>query len=330
LGNYNCTAYRPERKKKELPPLRKHEPRSAIGADPLSPRIGAQIRGIRLSGDLPDETVAGIEAALGRHKVIFFRDQGHLDDAEQERFTVRFGDLTPHPTTPPREGSVAIFELDSSEGRGRADRWHTDVTFVDAYPRLSILRAVTVPPFGGDTVWANTVAAYEHLPQTLKSFAENLWAIHSNLYDYAAQRPQATLAATKHYEEVFASKEYETEHPLVRVLALTGERSLVLGSFFRRFAGFSQSDSNHLFEIFQDHITKLENTVRWRWQAGDVAIWDNTATQHCAINDYGDQKRIVRRTTVKGDVPVSADGRPSIMRIKGARPVPQSMQVAAE
>ena len=99
------------------------------------------------------------------------------------------------------------------------------------------------------------------------------------------------MAAAKYYDEFFISTVYETEHPLVRVLP-GGERSLVLGYFFRRFVGLSQSDSNHLFEIFQSHITRPENAVRWRWNAGDVAIWDNTATQHCAINDYADQQRI--------------------------------------
>lgn len=307
-----------------------HEHPSSIAAESLSPRIGALIRYIRLSGDLDARTIATIEAALRRHKVIFFRDQGHLDDAGQERFTARLGELAAHPTTPARAGSSAIFELDSADGRGRADRWHTDVTFTDAYPKLSVLRAVVIPPLGGDTVWANTVAAYEHLPQSLKSFADNLWAAHSNLFDYAAARPQASKAATKQYEDVFASTVYEAEHPLVRVLPATGERSLVLGSFFRRFAGFSQSDSNHLFELFQSHITRLENTVRWRWQAGDVAIWDNTATQHCAINDYGDRKRVVRRTTVKGEIPVSTDGRRSVMRTKSSSPSVRSTQIAAE
>ena len=172
------------------------------------------------------------------------------------------------------------------------------MTFVDAYPKISVLRGVVIPPYGGDTVWANTVAAYNGLPPALKTLAESLWAVHSNLYDYAAAKPQASAAATKQYEEVFTSTVYETEHPVVRVLD-TGERSLVLGYFVRRFVGYSQSDSNHLFEMLQSHVTRLENTVRWRWRAGDVAIWDNTATQHCAINDYGDQKRVVRRSTVR-------------------------------
>jgi alpha-ketoglutarate-dependent sulfate ester dioxygenase len=285
-----------------------------LDVSPLAGRIGAQIDNIRLAGDLPDAAIGAIEAALSKYKVVFFRNQGHLDDAEQESFAARLGDLVTHPTSPARSGSAAILELDSTGGRGRADRWHTDVTFVDAYPKISVLRGVVIPPFGGDTVWANTVATYEGLPPALKGLAENLWAVHSNLFDYTAARPQASAAAVKQYEDVFTSTVYETEHPVVRVLPRTGERSLVLGYFVRRLVGYPQSDSNHLFEMFQSHVTRLENTVRWRWNAGDVAMWDNTATQHCAINDYGDQKRVVRRSTVRGEAPVSVDGRTSVTK----------------
>jgi alpha-ketoglutarate-dependent sulfate ester dioxygenase len=297
------------------------QPKSVhLDIEPLAGRIGAQIGNIRLSGDLPDAAVTAIEAALSKHKVIFFRGQGHLDDAEQERFAARLGDLVPHPTNPVRTGSAAILELDSTAGRGRADHWHTDVTFVDAYPKISVLRGVVIPPFGGDTVWANTAAAYEGLPAALKALVENLWAVHSNLYDYAAVKPQSTAEAAKHFDEVFTSTVYETEHPVVRVLPRTGERSLVLGYFIRRFVGYSQSDSNHLYELLQSHVTRLENTVRWRWNEGDVAIWDNTATQHYAINDYGDQKRVVRRSTIHGEVPVSVDGRTSVTKHRAAKP----------
>ena len=290
-----------------------------ITTAPLTARIGAQIDNVNLSGDLADPIIAAIESALAKYKVIFFRNQEHLDDAEQERFASRLGEIVPHPTVPARSGTAAILELDSSDGRGRADRWHTDLTFVDAYPKMSVLRAVVMPPFGGDTVWANAVSAYESLPAPLKTLAESLWAVHSNQFDYAAARPQASAAAAKHYHQVFASSVYETEHPVVRQLS-TGERSLVLGDFVRRFVGYRQSDSRNLFELFQSHITNLENTVRWRWHVGDVAIWDNTATQHCAVNDYGEQKRVVRRSTVKGEVPISIDGRRSIMRSKERLP----------
>jgi alpha-ketoglutarate-dependent taurine dioxygenase len=293
---------------------------------PLAGRIGAEIGGVQLAGDLPEATIAAIEAALAKYKVIFFCDQGQLDDAGQEQFAVRFGELVAHPTNPAKAGSAAILEIDSA--RGRADRWHTDVTFVDAYPKISVLRGVVIPPYGGDTMWANTVAAYEGLPAALKALAESLWAIHSNLYDYAAVRPEASAAAARYYDEFFISTVYETEHPLVRVLP-SGERSLVLGYFFRRFVGVSHSDSNHLFEIFQSHITRPENTVRWRWNAGDMAIWDNTATQHCAINDYGEGTRVVRRSTIRGEVPISVDGRTSVTRRKTTTPTAADLKQTA-
>jgi taurine dioxygenase len=147
-----------------------------------------------------------------------------------------------------------------------------------------------------------------------------LWAIHSNAYDYAAVRPRATADEKKHFEEVFTSTIYETEHPVVRVHPETGERSLLLGNFVQRLVGLSKSDSTKLYEVFQSYVTAPENTVRWHWRAGDVAIWDNRATQHYAVNDYGDQHRVVRRATVDGDVPVSVDGRRSVTHVKAVKP----------
>lgn len=273
-------------------------------------RIGAEIRGVRLSPDLDDAAVAAINTALLRHKVLFFKGQSHLDDAAQEAFAARFGETVAHPTVPSLAGSNRLLELDSKHGT-RANSWHTDVTFVDAYPKISILRGVVIPPAGGDTVWANTVAAYQHLPQPLRELADTLWAVHSNAYDYAATRSTPATDAELAYREQFTSTLYETEHPVVRVHPETGERSLVLGHFVQRFVGLSQRDSDRLLELFQDHITRLENTVRWRWTQGDVAIWDNRATQHYAVADYADAHRVVRRATVHGDVPVSIDGRTS-------------------
>ena len=286
----------------------------------LTGRIGAEIRNVKLSGDLPEASIGAINQLLLRHKVIFFRGQNHLDDAGQERFAVRLGNLVPHPTVGAINGTSSILELDSSRGGGRADNWHTDVTFVDAYPKFSVLRGVVIPEFGGDTIWSNTAAAYEALPPALRGLADELWAVHSNAYDYAAARSRATDADRKHFEEVFTGTIYETEHPVVRVHPETGERTLVLGNFVQRFVGYAKSDGQKLFDLFQSHITSPENTVRWRWQAGDVAIWDNRATQHIAVNDYGDQHRVVRRATVDGDVPVSVDGRRSITRTKATKP----------
>ena len=280
---------------------------------PVTQKTGAEVRGIQLSAALPEKTIAALVEALHKHKVLFFRDQNHLDDAAQEAFAKRLGEPVAHPTVPVRDGSSYLLELDSLHG-GRANSWHTDVTFVDAYPAASILRAVVSPESGGDTVWANTALAYERLPAPLKLLADQLWAVHSNLYDYAAAKPEASGDAAKRYREVFASTVYETEHPVVRVHPVTGERTLVLGHFVKSLVGLSSADSQRLFQSLQEQAIRLENTVRWRWRAGDVAIWDNRATQHYAINDYGDQRRIMRRVTIAGDVPVSIDGRRSATR----------------
>jgi alpha-ketoglutarate-dependent taurine dioxygenase len=282
-------------------------------------RIGAEIKNVKLSGDLSDQVVTAINQVLLEHKVIFFRDQDHLDDAEQERFGLRLGKLVPHPTIGATKGNASILELDSARGGGRADQWHTDVTFVDAYPKISILRGVVIPPFGGDTIWSNTAAAYRDLPPPLQHLADELWAVHSNAYDYAV-KARATEADKKHFDEVFTGTVYETEHPVVRIHPETGERTLVLGNFVQRFVGVPKYDSQKLFDLFQSHVTAPENTVRWSWRQGDVAIWDNRATQHYAVNDYGDQQRVVRRVTLDGDVPVGVDGRKSVTRIKAAKP----------
>lgn len=286
-----------------------HSETQALSIAPLTSRVGAEIRDLRLSADLPEPVVDALWSALLTHKVLFFRGQSHLGDAAHEAFARRFGDLAPHPTQAVVSGSAAILELDSSRGGGRADQWHTDVTFVPDYPKASILRGLVIPDHGGDTIWSNTAAAYESLPAPLKALADSLRAIHSNAYDYAALRPRARAIDSAYHAEVFASTAYETEHPVVRIHPETGERSLLLGSFVQRIAGLARDESQKVFDLLQSYVTAPENTVRWRWQAGDVVIWDNRATQHYAVNDYGDAHRVVRRITLAGDVPVGLDDR---------------------
>ena len=289
------------------------KPFERIGVQQVSGRIGAEISGVRLSGDLDAATFAEIERALLKHKVIFFRDQDHLDNDTQEAFGALFGKVVAHPTVPAPKGT-RIFELDSRGGGGRADSWHTDVTFVDAFPKVSVLRAVAVPEFGGDTVWADSVAAYEQLSPALKQLAEQLWAVHSNDYDYAATRADIEEERLKHHENVFVSQVFEAEHPVVHIHPRTGQRSLLLGHFIKKISGLPTAESARIFEILQNRSTKLENTVRWRWRANDVAIWDNRATQHYAINDYGDATRLMRRVTIEGEPAVSVTGERSRTR----------------
>jgi alpha-ketoglutarate-dependent taurine dioxygenase len=294
-----------------------HTLEQSVGFDldvrPIGGLIGAEVHGVRLSGDLQPAALKALQQGLLTYKVLFFRGQTHLDEAGQEAFGRLFGELVPHPTVPSLQGTENVLDVDGRRGE-RASSWHTDVTFVADYPRISILRSVIAPERGGDTLWANTVAAYAELPEALRDLADRLWVLHSNVYDYVGNRQVTSEEAVRRYNEVFTRTKYETEHPLVHVHPETGERSLILGHFAQKVLGFGSSDSARLLAIFQDHITRPENTVRWRWAAGDVAVWDNRATQHRAGDDYGDQPRVVRRVTVAGEPPVSVDGRRSVTR----------------
>ncbi|MEU9105225.1 TauD/TfdA family dioxygenase [Streptomyces xanthophaeus] len=283
-------------------------------------RIGAEIGGVRLGGDLPAATVAEIRAALLAHKVVFFRGQDHLDEAGHEAFAQLLGAPVAHPTVPSADGRYAL-GIDSHHG-ARANQWHTDVTFVPAYPAFSILRAVTIPPYGGNTLWANTATAYSHLPEPLRALADGLRAVHSNAYDYAALKPDALPETLAQYREVFTSTEFLTEHPVVRVHPETGERTLLLGNFVQRIQGLTGRDSRVLLDLFQSHVESPENTIRWQWRSGDVAIWDNRATQHYGVDDSDDHERTLRRVTVDGDVPVGPDGVPSRLISPEAVPDP--------
>lgn len=282
---------------------------------PVTGRIGAIVSGVRLT-DLSDAQFAELQQALLRHKALFLRDQ-HLSDAEQEAFGRRFGDLVVHPTVHTAENTAGIFDVDSE--RSRANSWHTDITFVADYPKVTILRGEVIPEAGGDTVFANTVSAYQDLPEPLRVLADSLWTLHTNVYDYAAPK-QIEAVANKRFREEFTATRYETEHPLVRVHPETGEKALVLGHFVQKILGLNSRDSHALLEIFQAHIVRLENTVRWRWSKGDVALWDNRATQHIAVDDYGSARRIVRRTTVLGEIPVSVGGETS----RAIKPSPET------
>ena len=274
---------------------------------PVAGNIGAEVRNISLSAELDDALFRQIETALVKYKVLFFRKQSHLTDDRHQAFGARFGNIVAHPTVPAPQGT-RLFELDASKGGGRADSWHTDVTFVEAFPKISILRGVTIPEYGGDTVWANTARAYEQLPESLKRLADSLRAIHSNNYDYGAERIVTEEHRLNHHKNVFVSSVWEAEHPLVHVHPVSGERALLLGHFVKKLVGLNSRESAQIFDLLQNRVIRLENTVRWQWQQDDVVIWDNRSTQHYAVNDYGDQPRVVRRVTVEGEPAIGIDG----------------------
>ncbi|MCC8984678.1 TauD/TfdA dioxygenase family protein [Bradyrhizobium acaciae] len=231
--------------------------------------IGAEIENIKLLSDLPDQTIAAIKGLLLEHTVIFFRDQGHLDDAEQERFAFRFRMLM-QPPPGAAKGTISILEIDSARGGVRADNWHIDVSCLQANPTIAVLRrSVVIPLIGGDAVWANTAAAYLDLAPPLQRLANELWAVHSSAFNFAVTACPSE-ADEKRDEELLTRTRFETEHSVVRVHPETGERTLVLGSYVNRLVDIAKHDGQWLFDLFEAHVTTPENTVRWNWKQVDV------------------------------------------------------------
>jgi taurine dioxygenase len=271
----------------------------------ITARIGAEITGVDITAALDVETVAFLTQALHEHKALVLR-QAPLDDAAQERFAAHFGELTTaHPTVPSVAGAPRVLPVDSDGGV--ANHWHTDVTFVVAPPKATTLTSKVVPPYGGETLIANTGAAYRDLPGPLRKLADTLWAVHTNDYDYA-QPPEEQDEATRERRAVFTSTTYQTAHPVVRVHPETGEPGLFIGGFAQRIIGLSATESRDLLRLLQSYVTRPENIVRVPWQPDQLVIFDNQITQHYAVDNYDGLPRRLHRITVAGDVPTSLTG----------------------
>jgi alpha-ketoglutarate-dependent sulfate ester dioxygenase len=275
--------------------------------------IGAVVAGVDLAQPLGDDTVAAIRAALLANSVIFFRDQ-NLDYERQVAFASRLGSLTlGHPTIHSPADKPLMEEVDSAKGAPAAD-WHTDVTFLDQPVSFTCLRGVVIPEVGGDTVWANTVNAYATLTPELRELADTLRVIHTNAPGEVRIDNGHSNPAWLESGMQFVSTIYRAEHPAVAVHPETGERALLLGGFAHRIVGYPRDLSRAVIRALQDYVTRPENTVRWHWRVGDVAVWDNRSTQHCAVVDYGDAYRRCERVTVAGATPIGVDGRSGVSR----------------
>ncbi|MEJ2889828.1 TauD/TfdA dioxygenase family protein [Actinomycetospora aeridis] len=287
---------------------------------PVAGHIGADVTGVDLAADLDAATVGTITAALHRHKVLFFRDQ-QLDHGAQVRFGRRFGELTyahPHDDTPP-EGHPEIFTVDPERYRQRYGGeepavtrrrysylagWHTDVTAAVNPPSASILRAEVVPDIGGDTTWTNLVAAYEGLSAPVRAFVDGLRAEHR--YG-GSRRPGGDGAYARRVNDNLLV----SVHPVVRVHPVTGERALFVNpGFTSHIVDVTPRESAAILDLLYAEITRHEYTVRFRWEPGSVAFWDNRATAHLAPADLDhlDVRRTLHRVTVIGDRPVGPDG----------------------
>ncbi|MDQ1654912.1 MAG: alkyl sulfatase [Cryptosporangiaceae bacterium] len=295
-------------------------PTSTITVRPVAGHIGADISDVDISQPLDERTVADIRAALHRYKVIFFRNQT-LDHASQIAFGKQFGQLTyahAHDEAPP-EAFPQIFTIDPRRyeelyGLDRTQQsrrqysyyagWHTDVTAAVNPPAASILRAETVPSFGGDTTWTNLVAAYEGLSEPLRRLADGLRAEHRFLAG-------VDTTGAGRYEERINRNLLVAVHPVVRVHPETGERALFVNpGFTTKILGLSAAESRQILELLFAQIARPAYTVRFRWHSGDIAFWDNRATSHLAPEDLDhlDVQRTLHRVTLIGDRPVGPDG----------------------
>lgn len=276
-------------------------PTDLLTVERLGAYHGARITGVDLA-TASDETLAAVRAALVEHKVLFFPAQS-LDPDSQVLLGRRLGELTPsHPVVRGLDDEhPEIYSLDAADN-GFADTWHTDVTFVRRPPLGSILRAVQLPPVGGDTSWADAEAAYASLSAPVRALADQLTAVHDGNREWGYHLAQR---GGNRWEDGEYTRLEPVEHPVVRVHPETGRRSLFVNpGFTSHVAGVSEAESRGLLDAFYAHLTKPEHVVRHRWSAGDVAMWDNRSTLHYANRDYGDFRRIMHRITLRGDVPV--------------------------
>jgi alpha-ketoglutarate-dependent taurine dioxygenase len=296
---------------------------SGVRLRPLSGHTGAEIDGIDIAVPLTEAQRDVIAHALYRWKVVFFRDQ-RLGHREQVAFARQFGDLTyahPYDDNPP-EGFPEIYTVDpdryaaqygiEGDAAKRLRRrysytndWHTDVTAAVNPPAGSVLRADVVPEFGGDTTFTNLVAAYEGLSEPVQRFVDGLRAEHR--YGASQARKGETLGGNN----VTEKNRLVARHPVVRVHPITGERALFVNpGFTYRIVGVKRDESRRILELLFDEITRASYTVRFHWEPGSVAFWDNRVTAHLGPQDIDhlDVARTLHRVTLIGEVPVGPDG----------------------
>ena len=301
---------------------------TSVSIHPISPTIGAEISGVDISAALAPEVVAAIRDALNAHHVIFFRDQS-LSAEQQADFARQFGTVTEaHPVLPSIDESPEVLAIDGKVDR--ASWWHTDVTFLETPAMGSILYMLEAPEVGGDTMWASLQDAYDGLAEPVRAMCDQLIAIHHDPW-FAVD-----VAERGGYEwdGTWREKLLPALHPVVRTHPETGRNGLFVNrQFTRTIFGLSDNESTAILEMLYHHCIKPEYTCRFRWRAGLVAFWDNRATLHYALDDYGDAPRYAYRVTLRGDKPFGpAMPRPAgdgLIGVVAAAGLPADLGVAA-
>jgi len=265
---------------------------------PLTMTIGAEVGGVDLADDLDDATIAAIRTALLEWKVLFFRDQHRLDRNGQIAFARRFGELEVHPVTPKGQEQPEVFVIPAGGDFRAPDNWHCDVTWRPEPSLGSILRAVQLPPLGGDTLWADMNKAYDLLDEETKTRIDGLTATHDYASVFGRGQPPEVQAKMR-------AKHPTVEHPIVRTHPETGRKTLYVNSgFTRSIVGMDEAEGARLLRRLVRQPTIVDVQCRFRWRPGSVAFWDNRATQHIVSNDFLPARRVMERVTIAGDRPV--------------------------
>lgn len=274
---------------------------------PITGTFGAELSGERVADGIDG---AWLSRQLVDHRLLVLRDQ-HLTHAQQVQLARELGEPTPaHPVVPGHPDHPEILVLDGAQG-GRNARWHTDVTFMPAPPAASLLVGDVMPAFGGDTMWADTRTAYERLSPAVQAAIDTLEAVHRISPLAYWGEPFDTALGRDDAQRLFddAAKVPPVIHPVVRVHPVTGRKNLFVNpGFTTHIVGMSRIESDGLLRLLYEHATQPELVLRHRWRAGDVVIWDNRATMHYAVDDYGAAQRCMRRVTIRGTTPVGPSG----------------------
>ena len=283
-----------------------------VSVEPVAGACGAVIGGVDLSEALDDETVAEIRRAVLDHKVVFFRSQPRLTPHEQVTFSRRFGPFSPvpfiEPLTDHPEVIAVIREASETQRFTFGSLWHSDFSSLAEPPFASILHAIEVPPYGGDTVWANQELALASLSRTMRSVLAPLQGIHSAVNAYSTRMQSVHDAFTGMTVHTSDDAEAFRHHPVVRKHPETGRPVLFVNAQYTvGLAGFAPGEAKPLLDFLFQHSVQPTFTCRWRWEVGDLAMWDNRAVQHMAMADFTGHRRLMHRTTVAGDSPMPVE-----------------------
>ncbi len=270
----------------------------------LTPAIGAVVEGLQIGAALEEAQIQAIDDALVRHHVLFFRDQV-ITPRQHRDFAARFGALHVHPIYPKHADAPEIIVLDTDLVDLQDNAlWHTDVTFSPTPPMGGVLVARVLPPTGGDTLWASSIAAFEALSDPMQEFLLRLTATHDISQSFPTERFALDEAGRARLENAKRNNP-PVSHPVVRTHPVSKRKGLfVQGGFTTHINELSPAESKVLLAFLYQHSVKPEFVVRWTWRLGDVAFWDNRVTQHYATDDYRPSRRVMNRATILGDKPV--------------------------